>query len=358
MSQLKIASFNAEWMICIFGGTWKEWNGKIPKSFPGKKLGDIKLPKIDDVPDLCKRIAGMIQEINPDILGILEGPPRKDQMELFVKEYLDNDYAVYQSNERNQSIFMLVRQSLQNKIKQIPYDSNELSLLNEQFNYYPWIGFRKEDCKKHKFDRIPLVMKFNLFGGRELQFVVVHTKSKFSSLKTKEQWEQRDKNAVLDALDARQKLSAEVAQLRRYLDQQLTPPDNKKGLVVMGDFNDSPFAELMETEFLLHNILDELVGSFLHPDCLMRHAMTPEVLATAKTVRFPDPLDGGAMKEELIDHILISPSVASVNGIFKLVGNSCIVETAIYDNFNDDVNDNDRGLRPSDHRPISAVIEY
>ena len=65
MSQLKIASFNAEWMICIFGGTWKEWNGKIPKSFPGEKLGDIKLPKIDDVPDLCKRIAGVIQEINP-----------------------------------------------------------------------------------------------------------------------------------------------------------------------------------------------------------------------------------------------------------------------------------------------------
>ena len=90
----------------------------------------------------------------------------------------------------------------------------------------------------------------------------------------------------------------------------------------------------------------------------MRHAMTPEVLATAKTVRFPDPLQGGVITEELLDHILISPSVASGHGAFRLKPNSCQVETAAYDQFNNDVKDNNRGLRPSDHRPVSAVIEY
>jgi hypothetical protein len=90
----------------------------------------------------------------------------------------------------------------------------------------------------------------------------------------------------------------------------------------------------------------------------MHHAMTPEVLATAKTVRFPDPLQGGAMTEELIDHILVSPSIADGNGAFRLKADSCQVETAAYDHFNNDANDNDRGLRPSDHKPVSAVIKY
>jgi endonuclease/exonuclease/phosphatase family metal-dependent hydrolase len=358
MQELKVATFNAEWMIAIFGGEWKKWDGTIPQKFKGKSLGDIKLPPIADVPGLCRRIAGMIGEINPDVMGIVEGPPRKDQMELFVQQYLGEGYGVYESNERNQSIFLLVRKSLANKVTQVPHDSDNLELLNTNFYYYPWVGFRQEDRKKHKFDRIPLVLKLNTSDSQELQFIVVHTKSKISKLKTREQWDRRNKEAVLDALDARQKLSAEVGQLRLYLDNQLTPRDDNRGLVVMGDFNDSPFAELMEKEFLLHNILDELVGSFLRPECLMHHAMTPEVLSNAKTVRFPDPLENGAMTEELIDHILISPSIASGKGAFNLKANSCQVETAAYNKYNDDVKDNDRGLRPSDHKPVSATLEY
>jgi endonuclease/exonuclease/phosphatase family metal-dependent hydrolase len=358
MPKLKIATFNAEWMFAIFGGEWKNWDGTIPNSFKGKSLGGIKLPRINDVPGLCNRIAGMIGQIAPDFLGIVEGPPRKDQMELFVQKYLNDQYAVYQSNENNQSIFMLVRNSLKGHVAQIPPDSDDLALLKDRFYYYPWLGFRKEDRKTHKFDRIPLVLKFSPSNGRELQFVVVHTKSKFSKLKTREQWEARDKVPVLDALDARQKLSAEVAQLRCYLDQQLSPPDENRGLVVMGDFNDGPFAELMEKEFLLHNILDELIGSFLRPDCLMHHAMPPAILAAVKTVRFPDPLEGGAITEELIDHILVSPSIANGSGAFGLKANSCQVEMAAYNSFNNDLNDDNRGLRPSDHKPVSAVIEY
>ena len=358
MQEIRVATFNAEWMVAIFGGKWKDWDGTIPDNFKGKSLGGIQLPRIDDVPGLCRRISGVIEEVNPDIISIVEGPPRKDQMELFVRRYLGGRYVVYESNERWQSIFMMVRKSLANNVTQLPHDSNDLALLNGKFYYYPWVGFRQEDRKKHKFDRIPLVLKLNISGNRELQFVAVHTKSKFSKLKTVEQWEARDEEAVLDALDARQKLSAEVGQLRLYLDQQLTPENDSKGLVVMGDLNDGPFAELMEKEFLLHNILDELVGSFLRPECLMHHAMTPEVLSTAKTVRFPDPLEGGAITEELIDHILISPSIAGEKGAFKLKANSCQVETASYNKYNADVNDNDRGLRPSDHKPVSAILEW
>jgi len=358
MPEVKIATFNAEWMISIFGGVWKGWDGTIPTTFPAKSLGGIKLPAIGDVPGLCKRIAGLIQKVAPDILGIEEGPPLKSQMELFVKKYLHDDYAVFQSNENNQSLFALVKKALAKRVAQIPMADPALKLLCGTFPYYPWLGFRKEDQKKHKFDRVPLVLKFKPSANRELQIVVVHTKSKFSKLKTKAQWDNRERDAVLDALDARQKLSAEVAQLRKYVTAQLHQAGPNKGLLLMGDFNDGPFADLMEEEFLLHNIVDELVGSLLNPESYLTHAMTPDALATAQTVRFADPLEGGRMVGELIDHILLSPSVAAGKGAFSLQPNSCKVETAAYDQFNGDVHDNDRGLRPSDHRPVSAIIRY
>lgn len=357
MQQFKVTTFNAEWMLSIFGSAWKKWDGKIPVSFKGGRSGGAWLAKIDDVPGLCNRISGLIKKVNPDILGILEGPPLKEQMELFVKQYLDNEYAVYQSNVRAQSIFMLVRKTIPAQITHIPHTSDELVLLRKRFYFYPWLGYCLKDRKRHGFYRIPLVLKVIVPEKRELQFVVVHTKSKISSL-TDKQWKAGTKKPIIEALDARQELSAEVGQLRRYLDKELSGSDQNKGVIVMGDMNDGPLRDLMEEQFFLQNILDELVGSFLRPDTLMRHAMTPQTLATAKSTHFRDAFQDDKMVEELIDHIVVSPSVVSGTGAFTLKPDSCQVEETAYQQFNDDIADNDRGLRPSDHKPVSAIIEY
>ncbi len=339
---MKIATFNVEWFCSCFGDQWKKWDGTIPPSFSGKKAGGIVLAPVRDVPGLCQRIAGVVNDVNADVIGIQEGPPLKAQMELFVSTYLQGRYVVYQSNERRQSVYALVRKDLSNSVTQIfPVDP----LLSSDFFYYPWLGYRPGDRKRHHFDRVPLVLQLGS-GGPEL--VIVHTKSKFSKLHTKEQWDRRDEEAVLDALNARQKLSGELGQLRRYIDSWLNESNNE--LVVMGDFNDGPFQDLMEREFLLYDILDELVGSFLKPRSCLHHAMTPENLETAWTVRFPDPLEDGKLTEELVDHILVSSSVSVRQG-------SCKVETEAYDRFNSDVNHSDRGLRPSDHRPVSVVLD-
>ncbi|MGD0724342.1 MAG: hypothetical protein ABSB63_02140 [Spirochaetia bacterium] len=357
MNKIKVATFNAEWMTSIFGGKSTEWDGTIHQSFPGRKIGPITLAPIGNVPNLCKRIASVIQQVDPDFLGIEEGPPLIDQMKLFVRDYLNNGYAVFQSNKRDQSIFMLVRKSHAQSITQVLPDDPELALLKKQFNYYPWIGYQLKDRKKHSFYRIPLVLKFKPEADTELQFVVVHTKSEYSLLQKKEQWEKKDKVAVLDALDARQKLSAEVCQLRRYIDGQLPTNDPKKGLVVMGDFNDGPFQDQMEEEFLLHSILDELVGSFLKPNSHLTHAMDPVKLAQEWTIEFPDPMQDDKPNKEIVDHILVSPSVIS-GPDFSLVKGSCIVEHNIYNNACAPGSSTNRELRPSDHRPVSAVIEY
>jgi endonuclease/exonuclease/phosphatase family metal-dependent hydrolase len=360
MSELKIATFNLEWMISIFGGLWKDWQSPtIPVSFPSKNFGGIKLEAIADVPALCERIAGVIRDINAQIIGIEEGPPLKEQLEVFVQRFLSDEYVIYHSNAKMQSICALVHRSISNHVTAFDPNSQETKLLRSEIPYYIWGDIDASTQKHHKFDRIPLVLSFHPEVDKELKIVIVHTKSKYSLLKTAEQWVTRDPAAIRDALDAREALSAEVMCLRGYLDKELEPPNGNTSLVVIGDFNDGPFAELIEREFLIHNIIDELAGSLLLPMHYFRHAMTPDILASAASTCFPDPLQNGLIVEELIDHILISPGIWQEKAAFNLKPGSCQVEINAYNNHNDDIGlVRERGLRPSDHKPVSAIFTY
>jgi hypothetical protein len=55
---------------------------------------------------------------------------------------------------------------------------------------------------------------------------------------------------------------------------------------------------------------------------------------------------------------IVIETARRTEGAFKLKPSSCQVENAAYDKYNDDVKDNARGLRPSDHKPVSAIFEY
>jgi len=60
----------------------------------------------------------------------------------------------------------------------------------------------------------------------------------------------------------------------------------------------------------------------------------------------------------LIDHVLVSPGIWRAGTPFKLKAGSCKVELQAYGQFDDSDAARRRGARPSDHRPVSAVIEY
>lgn len=364
MGQIKIATFNAEWMASLFGAVWLAWQPpNIPTTFPGKKLGDIELEPIEDVHGLCRRIAGVIRDTGAHIIGLQEAPPRPDQLQVFVDQFLDGDYVVHQSNPRWQSISALVHRSVANRVTGWQSTAPNFARMWDDVPYYPWGTFGVSDRKQHDLYRRPLLLNFkpSAVSRKELRLAVLHTKSKFSLLKTREQWEQRNREAILDALDTRAKISAEVSRVRSFLDGELTVAgaDVPRSFVLMGDLNDGPFAELMEREFMIHNIVDELVGSLLQPDKHLRHAMTPDVLSTASTASFPDPLQNGEIVTELIDHILVSPAIWQRKGDFRLRPDSCQVETAVFDRYNQDTGPvRKRHLRPSDHKPVSAVLEY
>jgi hypothetical protein len=280
-------------------------------------------------------------------------------MEVFVTQFLNGEYTVWQSNAKWQSIYALVHQSISNSVTAFLPGDAEVEPLRLKNLYYTWGGIAIDVRKLHGFDRIPLVLSFRPAADKELRILVAHTKPKYSKLKDPQQWATRDAEAILDALDAREKLSVEIACLRRYLDACLQPPHEEAGVVVVGDFNDGPYAELMEKEFLIHNIIDELAGTLVQPQRYFRHAMEPDVLAVAATTCFADPLLGGQLVEELIDHVLVSPGIWQGRARFALKADSCQVETQVYESHNGEYGSNhQRGLRPSDHKPVSVVFTY
>ena len=92
---------------------------------------------------------------------------------------------------------------------------------------------------------------------------------------------------------------------------------------------------------------------------LRRHAMQPATLRTASSTRFEDALNQGNIIEELIDHMVVSPSIWQGTGHFRIVPNSCQVESAIWQAACADQGPDDkREYRPSDHKPVSVTVEW
>lgn len=360
MPSIKIATFNVEWMILLFGGLWSKWQPPhMPDSFPGGRVGyNPSAPAISDIPALAQRLAQVIQGSGAHIIGLQEAPPLKEQVEVFVERYLNGEFVVYHSNADWQSISSLVHRSVADQVSAWSPALPNLGDMWKNIPYYPWGAVKAEQRKTHTMKRKPLMLTFTPQSGKALHLMIVHTKSKISSL-TASKWARRDPKAVAEALEARIKLSAEVGRIRLFLNKLLESDPNPLPVMVMGDMNDGPFAETLEEEFMVHNILDELCGTMLYPDCHFMHAMQPAALRQAKTVRFEDALNQGVIIEELIDHMVVSPAIWHSGAPFRIAPGSCQVEEAAWAAACAPQGpDGKREQRPSDHKPVSAVFEW
>ena len=92
------------------------------------------------------------------------------------------------------------------------------------------------DPAKGRFTRLPVILRLER-KGEITEIMIVHTKSKFSTLRKPSQWEKKDTDAIISAVLARQKLSIEMNVIRMYI-AYLLYLRKAEGVVVMGDMND------------------------------------------------------------------------------------------------------------------------
>ena len=236
----------------------------------------------------------MIRDVDADIIGICEGPPRKAQMETFVREKLDGDYAVYSMEDGSQSVHTLVHRRLSRGLRfsQLPAGNAVFERLRTARPYYRFGNV--QESWNARFTRLPVVLRIER-KGRITELMTVHTKSKFSELKKAIDWENKTAKFVISAINSRQKLSIEMNVIRKYIAHRLYT-QAAESVVVMGDLNDGIARDVVDDTYLLHSIVHELRGAFHHECALMRHVLSSQQLqrrAYAWTVEFKDAAQGG-----------------------------------------------------------------
>lgn len=341
MGIFKLTTWNVEWM-----NKWFETDSVKYKASP-------------QYTEQRYRVASVIKSLKSDIIGIQEGPKHKKQMAKFCRGYLDDEYEIYHVYSGTQNNYALVRKGFEVTVKQFRETHKIYEYLSRGVEYYTWGEVAKQSARK--IPRKPVVLSLSPPGSSEtVELMVFHTKSKISDLRSKKQWENRELEAIVDALESRQQLSGELVAIRNYLTHAVLST-RTTGCILVGDLNDGPNRDIFEKKFLITNIVDELRGGFHREEALMHHALTREWLdpdrAKAFTAEFRDATQDGNKVKILLDHIMVSTALKGGDAPIKLVKGSGRIEHEIYE-ANVKNSGNKKSERPSDHRPVSAKFRY
>lgn len=341
---MKVVTWNIEWMNRWFkGNSSPEWGSKRIQD-DGREVGAFTS---DEAKIQAQKAANVIKAMNADIVCIQEGPSSKEEMELFVNDFLKNDSNdplfdfLPATDGGSQKLYCLRR---------VGGDCVTIDFANDERTNdlaEVWDADVNGDMylESYDFTRLPLVINASSSNGAVIRIVVLHTKSKYvRDGEIKWNSPARKQEFIVDALMARRRISAEGFRIRSYLDDLLYENLNAK-LIVLGDFNDGPGRDYFERSYLTHNVTDVLLGSAFNPETIFHHPILSRVTADKLfTSRFDDYVDDVDDRPLLLDHILVSPALS------HFVDDAGI-EHVIFEEQIDGAG-NTRLKRPSDHRPV------
>lgn len=334
---MRIVNWNIEWM-----NDWFVGRGSVAFRHDNPRRG------ITDVADLCRRVASVVNNLDPDVLSIEEGPSDIREMELFVGTYLIDGqgnrlFDIFGGIDGGaQKLYTLVKKGGKFKNPLIAADDLTLALQD------PWEVDIDGDyqLEGYEFTRQPLVVEGT--KGNEnsrLRIVSLHTKSKYVH-NGESLWRNPDTRTqyIIAAVKNRRRISSEAMRVRKYLDGLLDQNSDSLN-VVTGDFNDGPGIDYFERHYLTHNVTDILLGSTYYPNLLFKHAFLERVPEHQRyTTVFDDFIDDITERHLLLDHILVSPALSSG------IENSGIAHQEY--NAGTDNNASGRQKFVSDHRPV------
>lgn len=342
MAELRVSNWNVEWMNRWFtnDGTRAAW----------KADGDIA--GVSDIAGLAARVAGVIDAMAPDILTLQEGPSRREELALFVDDHLGGRFDIIgPAGKGQQKLYALVRKASPLIAEVTPV------LLRDGFDFAAPFDVDVDGdlvLAPYQMTRPPLVFDVTLAGGRVIEVVSLHLKSKYVH-GGEQLWTDPDRRQdfIAAAMLARRRISAEAMRVRAYLNHRLEA-DEGAAILVTGDLNDGPGLDYFETRYLTHNLVDLVAGSSYVPRRMLRHAFVDLVLKEENfTAIFQDFILGEETRP-LLDHILCSPGL-----YWDQAGARAVFGRVDHDHWQAGVDGSLPGERermPSDHRPQSATI--
>jgi endonuclease/exonuclease/phosphatase family metal-dependent hydrolase len=290
-------------------------------------------------------LAGLIADLDADVVALQEAPSRAAELALFLDTHLAGRYRfLIGDSGGSQKLALLAK----------PEVGAELVATVDLVE--PWLADVDGDgvVDEYRFTRDPLLCGLTL-DGQPVTVVVAHLKSNFIN-RGGQMWRDPDRRIefIRSALQNRRRIANEGMRVRQYLDARLDA-DANSAIVVLGDFNDGPGRDLFEQQYLAHNVTDLLVGSSYRPETLFGHALVDVPAELRYSAVFDDFVTEEPQKRILLDHIVLSPAMASSAGVRKAPGSGRIEHDAwAARRTGDGVR---RDERATDHRPATVVVE-
>lgn len=332
---MKLTTWNAEWLDT-------DWGVITGKYAPGQKIFPHTAPSKARAEKRIEAIGSFIGGFAADIIFICEAPKGEDEMRAFVAAVTPEYDLVTRSagesyeTQGRQWQWFLIRKPLADRVSPglvpIPIwrafaaaESDSISADGKWSVATPKLQTvgGVEDVPvsqriKHSFFREPQILRFE-FGGGHHEVIGAHLKSKFtgSSLPKRQAGQSFDdyvegskkvRSFLAKAHEARVKLSSEATTVRAYIDHRFGQ-ESDPSILVLGDLNDGPGKEVMEREYLLHDLISNLQGEVFFADRYLNHALFDQPFSLRWTAQFDDPLDPARNERILLDHILFTQAL-------------------------------------------------
>ena len=374
---MKLTTWNAEWLD-------SHWGVVSGRYAPGQSLFPHKAPELQHARTKIDALRALVEKLNSDIIFLCEAPEGAENMRAFAAAELP-EYDVVERTEGadyevggRQWLWFLVKKAFADQTSPLLLDheiwrnfaaagspsirsDGEWSVaLPRLRNFGDIEDVPVSTRERHKYFRHPQVLRFT-FGGMIHEVIGLHLKSKFtgSTPRARKEDETFDDYAELKTVKrylakahgARVKLSSEASNVRAYIDQRFSQ-EADPSIFVVGDLNDGPGKELMEREYLLHDLLSNLQGEVFFARRFLNHALFDQPGALRWTADFKDPIDPDRNPHILLDHILFTQGLTSGgNSTLRVHAHAGRVEHLAFE----EVESLFGAGSLSDHRPVSVV---
>lgn len=302
--QIKLLLWNMEWLNDLF----------VSGSGPAQFRPDGEKPAHSSsgvtVRERRDDLAAVITEIGPDLVVVVEGPNRNEELQLLFETDLGAGWKTFlQPTPRSSQTIGAAINTGTGK-----FDLAATRRLDSAANaaFQSFQTDTDDDLVEeiYHFERLPLDLEVALSDGKRIRILGVHLKSKaiFDAYEWSRWWSVSEGN--------RRKILAQAMQVRRRFVEPFLAAPTTKGtpLIVCGDVNDGPGLDAAEKR-LFGSGIEKLMGEVWAPKVCLGNAlydsldendklkMNFELLATT---RFKDPIFNDVYHQEWIDHILYS----------------------------------------------------
>jgi len=377
---IKVTTWNAEWLELHWGVV----SGKYApgQSVPGTRK---KAPDLDDATLRIKSTEALLHKLDADIIFLCEAPIGNSHTQEFVSKYLPNYDLIKHENDDDyhvkgaQGLWFVVKKNLSDQVnprllnidvwKSFAADgsssikpSGRWSVSIPRLKDFGTIKDVPVSTRAtHGYHRHPQTLVFELGGSRH-EIIGAHLKSKFTGSSPRKRREDenfeeyaKDKKVrkyLSQSHSARVKLSSEATNIRAYIDQRFKQ-ESDPSIVVLGDLNDGPGKELLEREYLLHDLISNLQGEVFFARRFLNHALFDYPQNLRWTSYFKDKLMPERNPHILLDHILFTQALTrSGTSPLWADANAGKVEHLVFE----EVESQFGKGNVSDHRPVSLQL--